>query len=132
MARFAMARVRVAEGAKISRGQRHPGESVWLICEQRERGERKYYLSNHPAGAPRRTLAVSVKSRWSCEQAHQQMKQELGLNHYEGRSWHGLHHHCLLTMIAYALFQHLRLQGKKHFSWASRRPAPRCRKSGAG
>jgi SRSO17 transposase len=131
-ARFAIVRVRVADGAKTSFGRRNPGESVWLICEERDNGERKYYLSNHSARAPRRTLATSVKSRWSCEQAHQQMKQELGLDHYEGRSWHGLHHHCLLTMIAYVFFQHLRLKGKKNFPWASRRPAPRCRKSGAG
>jgi SRSO17 transposase len=131
-ARFAMARVRVADGAKTSGGRRNPGESVWLICEERENGQRKYYLSNHRACASRRRLAASVKSRWSCEQAHQQMKQELGLNHYEGRSWSGLHHHCLLTTISFAFLQHLRLKGKKNFPVASRRPAPRCRKSGAG
>lgn len=131
-ARFAIVRVRVANGAKTSRGRRNPGESAWLICEERPSGERKYYLSNHGACASRRTLATSVKSRWSCEQAHRQMKQELGLDHYEGRSWHGLHHHCLLTTIAYAFFQRLRLKGKKNFARASRRRVPRCRKSGAG
>jgi SRSO17 transposase len=60
------------------------------------------------------------------------MKQELGLNHHEGRSWSGLHHHCLLTLIAYAFLQHLRLAGKKNFARASRRLAPRCRRSAAG
>jgi SRSO17 transposase len=130
--RFAMVRVRAADGAQTAGGRRNPGESVWLICEKRENGELKYCLSNHPPSATRQTLAASVKSRWSCEQAHQQMKQELGLDHYEGRSWTGLHHHCLLTMISFAFLQHLRLQGKKNFPVASRRPTPRSRKSGAG
>jgi hypothetical protein len=44
-----------------------------------------------------------------CEQAHQQMKEELGLDHFEGRSWHGLHHHALMVMVAMAFLQHLRL-----------------------
>jgi SRSO17 transposase len=52
-----------------------------------------------------------------CEQAHQQLKEELGLDHFEGRSWRGLHRHALLTLIAYLFLQHLRLQaatgGKK-------------------
>jgi hypothetical protein len=45
-----------------------------------------------------------------CEQAHQQLKEELGLDHFEGRSWRGLHRHALLTLIAYLFLQHLRLQ----------------------
>ncbi len=82
------------------------------MCERRARGERKYYLSNLPATASLRELASVIKARWVCEQAHQQMKQELGLDHYEGRSWRGLHHHALLSMIAFAFLQHLRLGGK--------------------
>jgi len=49
------------------------------------------------------------KARWICEQAHQQLKEELGLDHFEGRSWQGLHRHALMTMIAYAFLQHCRL-----------------------
>src|SRR4029077_730216 len=48
-------------------------------------------------------------ARWVCEQAHQQLKEELGLDHFEGRSWAGLHRHALMTMIAYAFLQHRRL-----------------------
>ena len=52
-----------------------------------------------------------------CEPAHPQLKEELGLDHFEGRSWRGLHRHTLLTLIAYLFLQHLRLQaatgGKK-------------------
>jgi len=112
-ARFACVRVRVADGAKRSQGQRQPGEELWLIAELRAGGQRKYYLSNLAPSATRRQLAATIKARWVCEQAHQQMKQELGLDHFEGRSWHGLHHHALLVMIAYAFVQHLRLGEKK-------------------
>jgi len=130
-ARFALARVRVADGPQTRDGQGGPGESVWLICEERAGGERTYYVSNRAACAGRQSLAASVKSRGVCEQAHRQMKQELGLNHYEGRSWSGLHHHCLPTPIAYAFLQHLRLQGRKNFPGATPLPVPRRRRSGA-
>jgi len=56
-----------------------------------------------------RNLAATIKARWICEQAHQQLKEELGLDHFEGRSWRGLHRHALMTMIAYAFLQHRRL-----------------------
>src|ERR1700745_1130906 len=53
--------------------------------------------------------ADEAGARWICEQAHQQLKEELGLDHFEGRSWQGLHRHALMTMIAYAFLQHRRL-----------------------
>jgi SRSO17 transposase len=56
-----------------------------------------------------RALAATIKARWICEQAHQQLKEELGLDHFEGRSWQGLHRHALMTMIAYAFLQYRRL-----------------------
>src|ERR1700730_16583054 len=71
-----------------------------------------------PAETNLRTLAATIKARWICEQAHQQMKEELGLDHFEGRSWQGLHRHALMIMIAYAFLQHRRLtqakRGKKN------------------
>jgi SRSO17 transposase len=73
-------------------------------------GERKFYLTNHPPDTPLLTLVTAIKARWSCEQVHQQLKEELGLDHFEGRSWLGLHHHGLLTMLALAFLQHLRLR----------------------
>ena len=42
-------------------------------------------------------LAATIKTRWVCEQAHQQLEEELGLDHFEGRSWTGLHRHALAT-----------------------------------
>jgi SRSO17 transposase len=111
---FAALRVRVADGPMIARNRRLPGEVAWLVCERRVGGERKYYLSNLPEDAPLESLALLIKGRWVCEQMHQQMKGELGLDHFEGRSWRGLHHHALMTMIAFAFLQHLRLGGKNH------------------
>jgi SRSO17 transposase len=112
-ARFAAVRVRTADGPPQrirDKGQQHlPGDEAWLIGEQRASGEKKYYLANLPAATNLRTLAATIKARWVCEQAHQQMKEELGLDHFEGRSWQGLHRHALMTMIAYAFLQHRRL-----------------------
>lgn len=113
IARFAVARIRIADGPPqriLDKGQQHlPGEEAWLVGEWRSSGERKFYLSNLPADTDIRTLAATIKTRWVCEQAHQQMKEELGLDHFEGRSWHGLHRHALMIMIAYAFLQHQRL-----------------------
>ena len=112
-ARFAAVRVRIADGPPQrikDKGQQHlPGEEAWLIGEHRTSGEKKYYLANLPAATDLRTLAAKIKARWICEQAHQQLKEELGLDHFEGRSWQGLHRHSLMTMIAYAFLQQRRL-----------------------
>jgi SRSO17 transposase len=116
-ARFAAVRVRVADGPPQRIGdmgaQHMPGEEVWLIGERRSNGERKYYLSNQPPETPLKALAATIKARWICEQAHQQLKEELGLDHFEGRSWTGLQRHALMTMIAYAFLQSRRLQQAK-------------------
>jgi SRSO17 transposase len=144
-ARFAAVRVRVADGPPQrigDKGMQHmPGEEVWLVGERRASGEQKYYLANLPAEADLKSLAATIKARWVCEQAHQQLKEELGLDHFEGRSWRGLHRHALMAMIAYAFLQHLRLAaatgGKKNLGRSAatdaagdtksrhRRPGPR-------
>ena len=134
-ARFAAVRVRVADGPPQrirDKGQQHlPGDEAWLIGEHRLSGEKKYYLANLPAKTDLRTLAATIKARWICEQAHQQLKEELGLDHFEGRSWHGLHRHALMTMIAYAFLQHRRLaagrrEKKNQRAAALSRPCPPC------
>lgn len=116
-ARFAAVRVRTADGPPQrirDKGQQHlPGDEAWLVGEHRMSGEKKYYLANLPAGTSLRTLAATIKARWVCEQGHQQLKEELGLDHFEGRSWLGLHRHALMTMIAYAFLQHRRLKSVK-------------------
>jgi SRSO17 transposase len=126
--------VRIADGPPQrirDKGQQHlPGDGAWLIGEHRASGEKKYYLANLPAETNLRTLAAILKARWICEQAHQQLKEELGLDHFEGRSWQGLHRHALMTMIAYAFLQHRRLtkvrRGKKNQrATTSTKPASR-------
>lgn len=116
-ARFAAVRVRIADGPpqriRDMGAQHMPGEEAWLVGERRSSGERKYYLSNLPVGTPLRALAAAIKARWICEQAHQQLKEELGLDHFEGRSWTGLHRHALMSMIAYAFLQTHRLSAAK-------------------
>jgi SRSO17 transposase len=104
-ARFAAVRVRTADGPPqriMDMGQQHmPGDETWLIGEQWVSGEKKYNLAKLPAQMDLRGLAATIKARWICEQAHQQLKEELGLDHFEGRSWQRLHRHALMTMIAY-------------------------------
>jgi SRSO17 transposase len=112
-AAFAAVRVRVADGPVVAGGRHLPGGEAWLVGERRATGERKYYLANHPADVALEVLAALIKARWVCEQAHQQLKDELGLGHFEGRSWRGLHHHAFLCQLAFAFLQHLRLGGKK-------------------
>jgi hypothetical protein len=96
---------------------------VWLVCEWRRTGERKYYVCNHAPNTGLRTLARAIKARWSCEQAHEQMKNQLGLDHLECRSWRALHHHALLNMIAFCFLQELRTRPGEKEGWASAAPA---------
>lgn len=110
---FALCRVRPADGDEASMGVHLPGEKAWLICERFPNGDRKYYLCNFTATASPKSIVSAVKARWACEQAHQQMKEELGLDHFEARSWIALHHHTLLVMIAFAFLTDLRLRENK-------------------
>ncbi len=110
---FAVVRVRPADGAEARSGLHLPGDPAWLVCERFANGDRKYYLASLPAHATRKTIIGAIKARWACEQAHQQMKEELGLDHFEGRSWSGLHHHTVLTLIAFAFLQTLRVAQNK-------------------
>ena len=124
-AEFAALRVRVADGEAVRGGIHLPGEEVWLVGERRASGEVKYHLSNLPAGTSVERLVGLIKARWVCEQAHQQMKEELGLDHFEGRSWHGLHHHALMVMIALTFLQHLRLAEHRRRTGPGKNAAPR-------
>jgi hypothetical protein len=126
---FAARRVLVADGHKHrmldNRVPCMPGDEVWLVGERRASGEQKYYVSNLPADANLKILAATIKARWVCEQAHQQLKKELGLDHFEGRSWIGLHRHALMTMIAYVFLQSRRIKaaGRKKIGGPPPRPS---------
>ena len=61
----------------------------------------KYWLSNLPATTSLKSLVKLAKHRWIIERDYEELKQELGLGHYEGRSWRGFHHHTTLCIAAY-------------------------------
>ncbi|MBK3773438.1 transposase [Azospirillum brasilense] len=121
-AEFAALRIKVADGPPMSSRTQHlPGAEAWLVCERRAKGEQRYYLSNLPPETTLERLAELIKARWVCEQAHQQMKEELGLDHLECRNWMVLAHHALLTMLAMCFLQQRRLGEKKRRSFAPAR-----------
>jgi SRSO17 transposase len=98
--RFAGLRVRPAH-RDYWRAEPHPEE--WLLIEwpKNESEPTKYWLATLPADTPLPELVHSAKHRWIIERDYQELKQELGLNHYEGRNWRGFHHHATLCVAAY-------------------------------
>src|ERR1017187_4326780 len=91
---------------------RQPGVGRWLIIEQLGDETFKYYLSNLPANTSLAELVRLAHQRWAIEQGYQQLKEELGLDHFEGRSWRGLHHHLTLCFLAFCFLTRLRASKK--------------------
>lgn len=91
---------------------RRPGIERWLLIERFGDGF-KYYVSNLPAEMAIRELAVAAHSRWKIEQGYQQLKEELGLDHFEGRTWQGFHHHVTLCFMAYGFLLLLKQRWSK-------------------
>jgi SRSO17 transposase len=91
---------------------RQPGVTRWLLIEQLGDQTFKYYLSNLPANTPLAELVRVAHQRWTIEQGYQQLKEELGLDHFEGRSWRGLHHHLTLCFLAFCFLTRLRMPKK--------------------
>jgi len=98
--RFAAMRVRPAH-RDYWRSEPHPEE--WLLIEwpAREAEPTKYWLATLPADIALVELVHLAKHRWIIERDYQELKQELGLGHYEGRGWRGFHHHATLCIAAY-------------------------------
>ena len=98
--RFAALRVRPAH-RDYWRAEPHPEE--WLLIEwpADEKEPTKYWLSTLPADTALVELVHLAKHRWIIERDYQELKQELGLGHYEGRGWRGFHHHATLCIAAY-------------------------------
>jgi SRSO17 transposase len=98
--RFAALRVRVAH-RDYWRSEPHPEQ--WLLIEwpKTEKEPTKYWLSNLPASIALRKLVAIAKLRWRIERDYEELKQELGLGHFEGRNWRGFHHHATLSIAAY-------------------------------
>lgn len=93
--------LRVWPGGGWATGECAGAGPVWLLIEEQADGQIKYALSNLPARTSRIEAVRLWKSRWPVEQGYQQMKEELGLDHHEGRSWRGFHHHACLVMLAF-------------------------------
>ena len=108
--RFAACRVQPAHGHVQDRPELEP---VWLLMEWPPEAEAptKYWFSNLPQGVSLQHLVQLAKLRWRVEQNYQQLKEELGLDHYEGRGWQGWHHHVTLVCLAYAF---LLLERQRH------------------
>lgn len=100
VSRFAAVRVRPAH-RDYNRSAPRPEE--WCLIEWPAGAPEpaKYWLSTLPANASRRELVDTAKLRWRIERDYQELKQELGLGHYEGRGWRGFHHHATLCIAAY-------------------------------
>ncbi len=78
-----------------------PGPERWLLIERIGADRYKYYVSNFPFDTPVPRMVILAHRRFRIEQGYQQLKEELGLDHFEGRSWRGLHHHIALCFLAF-------------------------------
>jgi SRSO17 transposase len=86
--------------------------AVWLLCEEEAavKPRLKYYFVHLPATASLRALVTLAHQRWAIEQQYQELKSELGLDHFEGRSYPGWQHHVVLTAVAHAYIQRERMR----------------------
>ena len=110
--RFTALRVRAAHRDHTRRTVR---PEQWLLIEwpPDEPEPTRYWFSNLPESISLKPLVYHAKMRWPIERDYQELKDELGLNHYEGRSWRGFHHHMTLCTVAYAYLVAQRLARSK-------------------
>ena len=118
--RFAAVRVRHA-GGNVGKARLRPEQ--WLLIEwpASDAEPSKYFLSTLPQDTPINELVSVAHQRWRIERDYQDLKQDFGLGHYEGRGWRGFHHHAVLSIAAYGFLMAERLVadkpvgGKKNF-----------------
>jgi SRSO17 transposase len=124
--RFAFLRVRPAHRDEERDRAR---EVEWLIIEwpRGEAAPTKAWLSTLPADTPREQLIRLAKLRWRIERDYEELKQEIGLDHFEGRGWRGFHHHGVLCVAAYAFLaaERARLSPPEPLSFLRSAPIPR-------
>jgi SRSO17 transposase len=110
--RFARLRVQPAHGWQ--RGKEEL-PLVWLLSEWPEKAKAptKYWLSDLPEDTSTRALVRWAKSRWAVEMNYRELKDHLGLDHFEGRGWAGWHHHVTMVMLAFAFVLSERLRRRK-------------------
>ena len=117
--RFAAVRVRHA-GGNTGRARLWPQQ--WLLIEwpEHQSEPEKYALSTLPETTTLEELVSTAHQRWRIERDYQELKQEFGLDHYEGRGWRGFHHHATLSIAAYGFLVAERLAGHKPGSQKNR------------
>ena len=116
--RFARVRVRAAHRDR-------PRAEEWLIIEWARDADEPthYWFSNLPEDMRWQPMVDTVMSRWRIERDYLELKQELGLGHFEGRNWRGFHHHASLCVAAYGFLMLERLSGAKKNSARFKTPA---------
>ncbi len=87
---------------------RQPGASRWLLIEQLGDGTFEYHLNNLPADTSPEELVRLAHQRRAIEQSYQQIKEELGMDHFEGRSWRDHHHHLALCFLDFCFLVRMR------------------------
>ena len=94
--RYAALRVRAAPYGR-------PGPEEWLLCErgQGKAAEERFWLTSLPAETGLEELVTTATLRWRVERDYEELKQEVGLGHFQGRGWRGFHHHASLCIAAY-------------------------------
>lgn len=99
-----------------------PGIERWLIIEKDEH-EQRYYVSSFPKNTSLKEMVHCNHVRWSIDQGYQQLKEELGMDHFEGRSWKGFHHHVTLSYMAYDFLHYVRSKSGKKKTQTTYAPA---------
>jgi SRSO17 transposase len=124
--RFARVRVRAAHR---DNWRREPRPEEWLLIEwpTGEAHPTKFWLSNVAADATLTDLVHLAKARWRIERDYQELKDEIGIDHYEGRGWVGFHHHAALCIAAYAFLvaERARLSPPAPLAFLEAPPVPR-------
>jgi SRSO17 transposase len=133
--RFAAVRVRPAHR---DYEKAEPRAEEWLLIEwpRNEAEPTKYWISTLPRDTPIKALVKMAKHRWIIERDYQELKQELGLGHFEGRNWRGFHHHATLCIAAYGFLVAERNRFSPsaragHLGFAAPWPAPEFRPRGS-
>jgi SRSO17 transposase len=126
--RFAAVRVRPAHR---DYEQAEPHQEEWLLIEwpREEKEPTKYWVSTLPPTTKLKALIKMAKHRWIIERDYEELKQELGLGHFEGRNWRGFHHHATLCIAAYGFLVAERNRFSPsvragHLGFVAPRPAP--------
>jgi SRSO17 transposase len=133
--RFAVVRVRPAR-RDFEKAEPHAEQWVLIEWPRNQPEPTKYWISTLPPNIPLKALVKIAKQRWIIERDYQELKQELGLGHFEGRNWRGFHHHATLCIAAYGFLIAERNRFSPsaragHLGFVTARPVPGFRPRGS-